>query len=347
MLEINNVSKSLGNFTLSDITLIVSQEYHILLGESGAGKSVLLEIIAGLTTPDKGIISLNGKDITGLPVSKRRTGLIFQSPALFPNLDVSGNIGYPLNKLSKAEKTNRVNELAEQMGIQHLLKQRISTLSGGEMQRVALARIIASNPLILLLDEPLSAIDASLKSNLRKLLRDLNKNGMPILHVTHDFEEAVALGERISVIEKGKILQTGSLNDVINNPKSSFSADFIGERNFYKANIENNQAVVNNVKSNKPIKITLGEEYSQSIANILIRSRAISIITHEPELSNMNNFAGVISAIVPHKHGLQVCIDIGVDIYAHITPESCSKLGLSAGQVVWATFKASQVEVIL
>lgn len=346
MLVINHLNKRFDRFSVTDINMEVdSGDYHILLGKSGAGKSVLLELIAGITPADSGEITLFGRNITRLPTGNRRTGLIFQSPAIFPHLTVFQNIAYPMVKLSRNDKSDKVKQLAEFMGIDHLLSQKPAVLSGGELQRVALARIFASEPLILLLDEPLSAIDTSMKADIRGLLRGLNKKGMPILHVTHDFEEAVALGNKISIIENGSIVQSGTTQTVIENPKNTFSANFTGERNFFKATIRNHEATIQG-NQHKPVTIKLGDSYPVDEANILIKSKTISILLHEPEISNMNNFRGRISTINPKKEGFQICIDAGINLYAYITSEAFEKLNLSEGLTVWASFKASSVEVI-
>ncbi len=347
MLVINHLNKQFDRFAINDVNLKVNPaDYHILLGKSGAGKSVLLELIAGITLPDSGTITLFGKDITKLPNGKRRTGLIFQSPAIFPHLTVSQNIAYPMVKLSRHNKVLKVKELAELMGIVHLLTQKSTVLSGGELQRVALARIFASEPQILLLDEPLSAIDTSLKADIRGLLRSLNRKGMPILHVTHDFEEAVALGNIISVIEDGQIVQSDTTQAVIDNPRNTFSANFSGERNFFKATINGHRASITG-NYNRPVSILLNDSYTDDEASILIRSKTVSILLHEPEISNMNNFKGIITNVNPKKEGYQICIDIGINLYAYITTEAFDKLGIHEGLAVWASFKASSVEVII
>ncbi|MHC1775977.1 MAG: ABC transporter ATP-binding protein [Lentimicrobium sp.] len=348
MLEINNLGKVLGRFRITDINLSVSgDDYFILLGASGAGKSVLLEIIAGLVKPDHGRIIMNGNDITGLSVEKRRTGLIFQSPAIFPHLTVRQNIAFPLRHRKSKASRQKVQILAEQMNVQHLLDQKPAILSGGELQRIALARTLASDPVMLLLDEPLSAVDTPMKSGLRGLLRELNKQGLPILHVTHDFEEAIALATTMAVIENGRIVQTGSPEMIINNPNTGFAAGFSGEHNFFKAEISGNSARVMS-KSDKPVsvEIKLNDEYEEGPASILIRSKYVILAMEEPRLSTVNNLKGTISSINPSRDGYEVCVSCGIDIYARITRESLEKMELRTGNQVWASFKASSVDVI-
>jgi ABC-type Fe3+/spermidine/putrescine transport system ATPase subunit len=232
------------------------------------------------------------------------------------------------------------------MGISHLLQRKTTVLSGGELQRIALARVLASKPTILLLDEPLSAIDTPMKADLRGLLHSLNNDGMPILHVTHDFEEAVALGNYISIIDNGQIIQSGIAEEVISNPKTSFSANFSGERNFFKGYISSGLAYVHD--ENKVIvPIKLAHPVNHDQASILIRSNSVTLSLHEPDSSNLNNFEGTISKINPQKDGFQVCINIGISLFANITSESFIKMQLSEGLNIWVSFKASSVEVII
>lgn len=347
MLEIKNIKKEFDSFRINDISLDVgANDYHILLGKSGSGKSLLLEIIAGITRIDSGTIFLNGTEISKLPMGKRRTGLVFQSPAIFPHLSVEQNIAYPLLKASAQEKKKIVVNLSEMMGISHLLKRKTTILSGGELQRIALARVLASKPLILLLDEPLSAIDTPMKADLRGLLYSLNNSGMPILHVTHDFEEAVALGTYISIIDNGQIIQSGSAEEVINNPKTNFSANFSGERNFFRGYINSGSAFVHD-ENKVTIPIKLAHSINHDKASILIRSNSITLSLVEPHSSNLNNYKGIITKINPKKEGYQVCVNIGLNIYANITSESCNKMEIAEGKDIWVSFKASSVEVIL
>lgn len=348
MLEIKNLQKNFGRFSIRNLNLTVeTNDYFILLGASGSGKSVLLEMIAGISNPDSGQIILNGKEITRTNIDKRRTGLLFQTPAIFPHLSVRQNIAYPLHNRSRSWISGRIGELAIQMNIQHLLDQKPAVLSGGELQRVALARTLASEPEILLLDEPLSAVDSNLKSDLRKLLRELNQNGLPMLHVTHDFEEAISLATAMAVIENGQINQSGNPETILANPGSSFAAGFAGERNYYPAVIRNNTALLENRKDPaQTAEIRLNDAFSDGPANILIRSRHVVVSVEEPQLSTTNNFHGIIHEITPSREGFEVCIRADIEIFARITRDSARKMNLAPGMYVWACFKASSVDVI-
>ncbi len=210
-------------------------ETVVLLGPSGCGKTTLLRIIAGLESPDVGgQVLFNGEDVTRKTIENRNVGMVFQSYALFPNMTVSENVGYGLKvrKTPKKDIAERTSEMLEMMQITDLAARRIDQLSGGQRQRVALARAIAVRPRILLLDEPLTALDALLRDRLRMeidgLLRRLN---ITAIYVTHDQAEAMALGDRIVVMSKGKIAQAGTPRDIYYAPKTDFVADFIGSIN--------------------------------------------------------------------------------------------------------------------
>lgn len=213
---------------------IESGETLVLLGPSGCGKTTTLRLIAGLDVPDSGRVLFNDEDVTALPIEKRNIGMVFQSYALFPNMTVEDNIAYGLvvRKMASTERKRRVGEMLEMMHIESLADRQITQLSGGQKQRVALARAIAPRPRALLLDEPLTALDARLRETLRvdinTLLRSL---GITTVYVTHDQAEAMALGDRIAVMEKGRISQVGTPQDIYFRPANSFVADFIGTMN--------------------------------------------------------------------------------------------------------------------
>jgi putative spermidine/putrescine transport system ATP-binding protein len=213
---------------------IAAGETLVLLGPSGCGKTTTLRVIAGLEAPDAGRVLFNDEDVTHLPIEKRHVGMVFQSYALFPNMSVADNIAYGLvvRKLPLAERRQRVQEMLEMMHIAPLAERQIHQLSGGQKQRVALARAIATRPRVLLLDEPLTALDARLRETLRTdinaLLRGL---GITAVYVTHDQAEAMALGDRIAVMDRGVLAQIGTPQDIYFRPANAFVADFIGTMN--------------------------------------------------------------------------------------------------------------------
>jgi putative spermidine/putrescine transport system ATP-binding protein len=236
--RLENCAKTFADGTqaLGPVSLDVARgETVVLLGPSGCGKTTLLRIIAGLETPDTGgRVLFNRTDVSSVPIERRNVGMVFQSYALFPNMDVAENIGYGLKirGVSRAERSARVAELVALSGIEGLEHRRIDQLSGGQRQRVALARAVAVRPSVLLLDEPLTALDAALRDRLRgELDRLLRTLGITTVYVTHDQSEAMVLGDRIVVMRKGAIAQVGTPRDIYFAPTSRFVAEFIGAAN--------------------------------------------------------------------------------------------------------------------
>lgn len=346
MLKLENINLKLGNFQLKDINMHVRKgSYCVLLGESGSGKSLILNTIAGIHIPDSGEIILQGKNITKEKIQNRGTALLFQDFAIFPHLTVFENIAYPLKikKFNKIEIEARVKELATELNIYDHLHRKPNGMSGGELQRIALARILAMNPEILLLDEPLSSLDVTLRNDLRNVLRKLNREGITIIHVTHDFEEALALAKHIAVIKNGEIIQQGGPGEVFRKPNSSFVAHFSGVKNFFKAEILNeNQAIIGG-------KLVLNLQSNLQKSNsgfVLIRGEEIILSKEKPDSSAVNNFKGVVKLIVMNQYGYEVLVDIGRDIYSLITTQSAEYLQLKEGCELWVSFKTSAVKFI-
>ena len=238
-----------GTRALEATTLdIAAGETIVLLGPSGCGKTTTLRIIAGLESPDAGgRVLFDREDVTALPIEKRGVGMVFQSYALFPNMTVAENIGYGLRvrDAAKDERDRRVAEMLELVDLTAFGARRVDQLSGGQRQRVALARALAIRPRVLLLDEPLTALDAKLREQLRveidQLLRGL---GITAVYVTHDQAEAMALGDRIVVMEKGRIAQAGTPQEIYHRPATAFVADFIGTMNRLSGNVVDGHLVV-------------------------------------------------------------------------------------------------------
>ena len=247
-LVIEDLSKRFGDFVaLKDINLTIDEsEFVCFLGPSGCGKTTLLRAIAGLDLQSSGRIFQAGKDISVLPPAERDFGIVFQSYALFPNLTVAKNIAYGLEnrKTPKAQINNRVTELLELVGLSEKAESFPSNLSGGQQQRVALARALATSPSLLLLDEPLSALDAKVRAFLRHEIKQLQRQlGVTTVMVTHDQEEALTMADRIVVIKDGCVEQVGTPNEIYQQPKSQFVADFIGTMNFFNAQLNENNSV--------------------------------------------------------------------------------------------------------
>ncbi len=220
---------------------IRENEFFTLLGPSGCGKTTLLRLIAGFDFPTEGEILLYGQDIAPLPPHERPVNTVFQSYALFPHMTVGQNIGFGLEMLGKpkAEIANRVSEMLKLVQMEQLRDRKTSQISGGQQQRVALARALAPAPKVLLLDEPLSALDAKLRKDMQIELKRLqHETGITFIFVTHDQEEALTMSDRIAVMSKGKILQVGAPRDIYDRPAERFVANFIGETNFLEGHVE-------------------------------------------------------------------------------------------------------------
>jgi iron(III) transport system ATP-binding protein len=236
-LKIEGVTKKFGDFTaLSDISLEVYEgEFVCFLGPSGCGKTTLLRAVAGLDIQTNGRIEQAGNDISALPPTERDFGIVFQSYALFPNLTVWKNISYGLEnrRMNKADIESRVRELLDLVGLEDQVTKYPAQLSGGQQQRVALARAMATSPGLLLLDEPLSALDARVRVHLRSEIKDLQRRlGVTTIMVTHDQEEALTMADRIVVMNQGVIDQIGTPEEIYSTPATAFVADFIGTMNF-------------------------------------------------------------------------------------------------------------------
>jgi putative spermidine/putrescine transport system ATP-binding protein len=238
-----------GTRALEPATLDIARgETLVFLGPSGCGKTTMLRIIAGLEVPDSGgRILFDDKDMTSVPIERRNVGMVFQSYALFPNMSVTDNIGYGLKirGIAARERASRVAELVVLTGIAGLENRRIDQLSGGQRQRVALARAVAIRPRILLLDEPLTALDAALRDRLRgELNRLLRKLGITTIYVTHDQAEAMELGDRIVVMQKGAIAQVGTPREIYFAPRNRFVAEFIGAANIIEAPVADGHLIL-------------------------------------------------------------------------------------------------------
>ena len=239
MIEIKNLSGNLGEFRLNNINLQVNKgEYLAILGPTGAGKTVLIEYITGIYKPDKGSILVQGEDITLLYPEERNIGYVPQDYALFPNLTVKRNIAYGLEarKMPSEQVNSIVSNMISRLKIEYIQDRMPLNLSGGEKQRVALGRALATEPKLLLLDEPLSALDENLRTEMASELRKLQKDVKgTFIHICHNFEEASDVADSIAIMNDGTIIQTGTLKEVMEAPKNEFLAKFVKSRNMFDA----------------------------------------------------------------------------------------------------------------
>lgn len=348
MLRLDNIALNVGDFALHNVDFSLAEgEYFILLGPSGAGKSLILELIAGFYKPRKGRIFLKNNEITHQAVQEREVGLLFQDFAIFPHLSVYDNIAYPIRKKLTGRKdlSASVKSIAGELEIDHLLHRSPDTLSGGEQQRLALARTLLKNPAVLLLDEPLAALDVQLRGGIRSLLRRINRKGQTILHVTHDYEEAAILGHRIAVVENNTIAQCGTHDEVFHHPRSSFIANFVGIRNFFAGELFDNTDGIRSFRMNG-VAIRILSDQAAGKGFAVIRSEDIFLSPEPFDSSAANNLKGVITSVEPARVGYEISIDAGIPLIAIVAKESVVRLGLEPGKIVWAGFKASAVKFV-
>lgn len=257
-IKIENLVKKFGEFTaLDNINLDIKEgEFFCFLGPSGCGKTTLLRAVAGLDVQTSGRVIMKGKDVSHTSPDKRDFGIVFQSYALFPNMKVEDNVAYGMRGkgFSKQEISQKVESLLSTVGLTEHINKYPSQLSGGQQQRVALARALATSPSLLLLDEPLSALDAKVRTHLRKEIKELQRNlGVTTIMVTHDQEEALAMADRIVILNDGVVEQVGSPEEIYSQPANAFVADFIGEMNFLDGVVvSDNQVKVGEYVINAP-----------------------------------------------------------------------------------------------
>ena len=299
---IDKVSKHFGPVVAVDQVDIAiwGGEFFSLLGASGCGKTTLLRMLAGFETPTAGEIYIDGAAMSGVPPHKRSTNMVFQNYAIFPHLDVGRNIAYGLRaeKLDKAETGRRVGEALELVKLQGFGERRSTELSGGQRQRVALARALIRRPKVLLLDEPLGALDKKLREEMQLELRALQQSlGITFIFVTHDQEEALTLSDRVAVMSQGKVLQIASPEEIYQRPVSVEVADFIGQMNFIDASVtelKDGEAVLDTAALGQ-IKVPASAAFIQKGANIVVAIRPEKLtLSKERRTDGRNAVQGVI-----------------------------------------------------
>lgn len=326
-LELKNIKKSFqeGEDVLESICLTAKKgEFVTLLGSSGCGKTTTLRIIAGLEQPDSGQVFLNGKDVTSLEPNQRNVNTVFQNYALFPHMNVADNIGYglKLKKTPKAEISRRVKEMLELVQLSGFEKRKPLELSGGQRQRVAIARALINNPEVLLLDEPLGALDLQLRRAMQHELKRLQKKlGITFIYITHDQEEAINMSDTIAVMNHGRFEQIGTPDEIYNHPKTSYVATFVGNANILTGVVEN-----------------IGTEETGDI------SKLITVRTDAGKVKvSMNTTATSDKGYLPQK-GEKVTIAVRSENIRFEENNDC--YGLNA-EVIEKTFAGGQLRVVL
>jgi molybdate/tungstate transport system ATP-binding protein len=342
MIIIKDLHIDLSNFHLVDINLEIQEnEFFVLMGPTGAGKTVLLEAIAGLMPLNRGRILIKEKDITNRPPEKRGISIVYQDHALFPHMVVKENITYGLHfhKIDKNKAKGRLEELISLLNLSQLIHRLPANLSGGEKQRVALARALMIEPEVILLDEPFSALDPSFKEDVLNSLRNLHQSSSAtFLMVTHDFSDALFLADRAAVINKGGIEQVGHIKDIFQRPKTPFVADFMGMKNLFPAIFNGKKALVDN------LHIELVNNPDTGCRYIAIRPEDI-VLSREKVFSSMrNSLKGKIINVIDQGFTYEVHTDVmGITFRALITKNSLFQLDIQKNAEVFVSFKASSI----
>lgn len=342
-----------------DVSLEIPPGFTILFGPSGSGKSTFLDCIAGLLRPEEGQITF-GQDALfdstrniNLPPQARRIGYLFQSPALFPHLTVEENVAYGISRLPSSESRERAGEFLKRFHVESLAKRRPREISGGEKQRVALARSLATMPRALLLDEPLTGLEAGLKFAILEDLRLWNAlQPIPIVYVTHNREEVDALGERVIAMEHGRVLSAGIPHEVLDAPRRQRLAQAVGFENMLDATVKDLRESdgvmrVQLGSSSSEIEVPLGYASSGDKVRVAVRAGDILLATERPtKLSARNIIEGTLAAIEERRATVVCRVDAGVPFLVHVTRGALRSLELTPGKRVWLVLKTHSCHLV-
>jgi molybdate transport system ATP-binding protein len=342
-----------------DVSFTVEPGFTVLFGASGAGKTTVLDMIAGLQEPDSGRIAAGETalfDSSGkinLPVQRRRIGYLLQTLALFPHMSARQNIEYGLADIAPEARTARVREIAESFGIGGMLERRPREMSGGERQRVALARALVRRPRALLLDEPMTALDATTKS---KILDDLRRwnvaHAVPVLYVTHDRDEVYALGDRVLVLDAGRVIADGTPGEVLSRPERESVAQLAGFENIFDCEIvaahpEQGTMTCRIAGSAQTLEAPLTRVPAGREIRLGVRAGDILVASEQPRgLSARNVIAGTIDSLRQQDTTVIATVECGARFVVHLTPGARQALSLEAGKPIWLVLKTYSCHVL-
>jgi molybdate/tungstate transport system ATP-binding protein len=356
VIRLENLHVRVGSFDLRDISFEVPKGgYALIIGPTGSGKTTLLEAVAGHARLRAGRVFMHDDEVTDLPPEQRGLGFVYQQYHLFPHLSVRDNIGYGIARHRGSgdgpNPRGRVEELAEMLAIEPLLDRQVRGLSGGEQQRVALARALAPRPSILLLDEPFAAVDPASRQVLRRELRELHeREGITTLQVTHDFDEALRLGDLVAVLSEGRIAQSGTPEQVFRYPNSAFVARFVGTGNVIAGAVERTEAgdtpgaFRGRFRGGNVVLDVVAEREGPMHAVVRPEDIVLSL-THHPD-SARNHMEGRVVRLERLGPITLVHLDVGRPLIASVTTASSEEMGLHTGVHVMVAFKATAILLV-
>lgn len=345
-----------STFTL-DVDIAVPPGITILFGASGSGKSTILRCLAGLRRPDAGRIAIGDTPVfdadagVDVPVQRRKIGYVFQQLALFPHMSVADNIGYGLDRISAVDRLQRVRAISDAFRIGGLLDRRPADISGGERQRVALARTLVTEPRALLLDEPLTALDHAIQSRIMDDLRRWNEaRRIPVLYVTHAHREVYALGDRVVVVDKGRVIATGSAREVLDHPAHDVIADLAGFENIFPAIVVERRVSAGTMHvrltGSSEIEVPLTPAQEGDTLRIAIRAGDVLLANQPPHgISARNILQGRLEQVHAEGPTIVATVLAGSTFTVHLTPTGLESLGVRTGDAVWLIVKTYSCHV--
>lgn len=351
-LEIIDLTISFQSFELGPVSLSIDDGIMVVLGPTGSGKTTLINLIAGILSPDNGKIVLDGVDITKIPIESRNVGFVFQDSTLFPHLNVHQNIlfGLTSDEVHNEERIRMVRKIIEDLGIDNLLNRKIDSLSGGESQKVSLAQMLVTKPKIILLDEPLSHLDPPTRDRLRIELRTiLKKQQVPTIYVTHFEEDVLALADSISILNNGKLVGTGDIEQILNSSHStaSFFAQVTSGANYISGVVVKSEDGLTLFKVGSHLLNTLGEFSVGTKIGVIVRREDIILSKEEIRTSARNILFVQVVDIVQKSNLVDIHLRIdGLEVVSRITKSAMKDLEISINDYIYAIFKASAPHLV-
>ena len=347
-LKLENISKSWSEFKLKNIDLAIEDgDYFIILGPTGAGKTLLLETIMGFHKPDEGRILLNGNDVTNAPPEKRNIGYVSQNCVLFPHMTVRQNVEFSLKMkgVVKTERNQKVDQLLKFAALNSMAHRRPATLSGGEKQKVALMRALAAEPQVIVLDEPLTAIDLETAREIKNELKRVHLSGKTVIHVTHNQIEGFSLGSKMAILNSGEIVQTGKPKEIFAKPRSTFVARFLGYENVFKAKLLKQQGPLSFVKV-EGVTLKIAGKIDSSECTIAVRPEDIVVDLAPIKNDALNVLKGTITEFVDQGPTVLITVDAALTMKVIMVKSFFIEKNLETGQEIWLAFTGDAAKIL-